>query len=381
MIDTPEPPPPRPSLSFTVAWTVFALVTFLLVGGTAQMMQLAWGLWFSELVLFAGLTVIGFQLSSLAPLRTMGLHRFDARTFGLGFAFGLVNYIAWAVPLMAAAQAVFPKWMVDQFDSSHVFERASPLELAIVLVAVCVAAPVGEEFLFRGFLQRGLTVHRSAPRAIVVTAFIFSAFHLDPVGLTARFELGVLFGILAWKAGSLWPAIAAHAANNLISSVLFLAAGDAKEEDLVWWVPVVMLIVGNIGMVALVRFARDRLVAEPAPAELPPTTCDRCGVFLEPAGFQLQFGKAYCTACAARPEVALAQNVGRYSLPWLTAGLASLLLLVAVDWRGVKLNLIDAQLQPGRTVSKRDDVKALRSKVRRGEADFQDYERLVRSLK
>jgi uncharacterized protein len=95
VIDSPPaPPPPRPSLPFTVTWTVFALLSFLVVGGTAQMMQLAWGLWFSEIVVFCGLAVIGFQINRLAPLRAMGLQRFDARTFGLGFAFGLINYAA-----------------------------------------------------------------------------------------------------------------------------------------------------------------------------------------------------------------------------------------------------------------------------------------------
>lgn len=347
MIDSPPAPPPRPSLGFTVAWTVFALLTFLLVGGTAQMMQLAWGLWFSEIVLFVGLAVIGFQVVGVEPLRAMGLHRFDARAFGVGFAFGLVNYVAWAVPLMALAQAIFPKSMVEQFDSAQIFERASPVELAIVLVGVSVAAPLGEEMLFRGFCQRGLGLHRGAPRAIVVTAFVFSAFHLDPVGLTARFELGVLFGLLAWRAGSLWPAIAAHGANNLISSLLFLSAGDAKEEDPLWWVPVVMFVVGNLALVALVRFARGRLeVAEPM---------------------------ALVEAPAVEP--------GRLFIPWVMAGVVGLALVLAVDWRGVRLNLLDAQLRPGKTVSKRAEVKELRARVRRGDAELQEYESLVRGLK
>jgi len=350
VIDSPPaPPPPRPSLPFTVAWTIFALLSFLVVGGTAQMMQLAWGLWFSEIVVFCGLAVIGFQIARLSPLRAMGLQAFDARTFGLGFLFGLVNYVAWAVPLMAAAQRIFPKAMVDQFDSSQVFERASSTELAIVLVGVSVAAPLGEEMIFRGFFQRGLVRQWGAPVAIGLTAFVFSAFHLDPVGLAARFELGVLFGVLAWRAGSLWPALAAHGANNLISSLLFLGAGDAKEEDLAWWVPVLMFIFGNLALMALVRFARPRLVR---PAEDP---------VLASSGEQLAVWPLF--------------------RPWIVAATASVALLLALDWRGVQLNLLDAQLQPGKSVSKRAEVKELRARVRRGEAGFRDYELLIKALK
>lgn len=347
MIDTPPEPPLRPAFAFTVAWTVFAMTTFLFVGFAAQTMQLAWGLWFSEIILFLGLAVIGYQLIGFLPLRAMGLQRFDGRAFGLGFALGLVNYFAWAVPLMAAAQAIFPRSMVEQFDTSQIFSRATPLELAIVLAGVSIAAPLGEELFFRGFMQRGLELHRGAPRAIVVTAFVFSAFHLDPVGLTARFELGVLFGLLVWRSGSLWPAIAAHSANNLISSVLFLLSGDAKEADLVWWMPVSLLVLGNAALFVLVRFAWNRLpVAEPM---------------------------AWVEGPVTKPW--------RAFLPWVLAGLLSVGLVLAIDLRGVQLNLLDAKLQTGKLISKRPEVKELRAKARRGEAEVSEYEQLVRSLK
>jgi membrane protease YdiL (CAAX protease family) len=234
----PELEPPELPLTWTLGWSVLALGTFLVVGGTAQFLHLAWGMWFSEVVLFAGLAVVGYQLIRVRPLRAMGLDRFDGGSLGLGFAFGLINYFAWAVPTMALAQAVFPKAMVERFDSAQIFARHSTIELVIVLVGVTLAAPFGEELFFRGFLQRGIGAARGAPRAIVVTAFVFSAFHLDPVGLLARFELGVLFGLLAWRSGSLWAAMGAHAANNAISSLLFLVAGDASEGELVWWAPV-----------------------------------------------------------------------------------------------------------------------------------------------
>jgi len=93
-----------------VAWTVFSLCTFLFVGFFAQLMNLAWGLWFSEIILFMGLAVIGYQALGYRPLRAMGVQRFDGRSFGLGFGVGVLNYFAWAVPLMATAQAIFPGW-------------------------------------------------------------------------------------------------------------------------------------------------------------------------------------------------------------------------------------------------------------------------------
>lgn len=350
MIDTPPEPPFRPPLNFTVAWTVFAMLTFLVVGSFAQLMQPAWGMWFSEVIVLLGLSVIGYQLVGFRPLRAMGLQRFDGRAFGLGFSVGLLNYLAWAVPLIALTEAIFPKEMLDRADSSFLFLRATPVELVVMVLAVSVAAPLGEEFFFRGFLQRGLEVHRGAPRAIVVTAIAFSAFHLDVVGLAVRFELGVLFGLLAWRSGSLWTSLGAHSAHNVISIGLLLANPNAErgEANVGWIAPVVLLVLGNAALFAVVRSTSSWFPVK------------------EPMDW---------VATPGRPAPA------KLFRPWVLAGLVAVALILAIDLRGVRLNLLDVKLQPGKVVSGRPEVKDLRAKVRRGDAEFSDYERLVRSLK
>jgi membrane protease YdiL (CAAX protease family) len=294
--------------------------------------------------------VIGWQILRLRPLRVLGLTRFQGGAFALGLAFGLVNYVAWAVPTMALAQEIFPKSIVELFDSSKIFERQTQLELVLIVFGVSLAAPFGEEFFFRGFMQRGLQEKQGAPRAIVVTAVIFSAFHLDPVGFVARFELGVLFGLLAWKSGSIWPALGAHAANNAISSALFLSARgtELEREELPWYVPAAMFLVGNLALFALIRFAGPRLqVAEPS--ELQQASASRSVVSA--------FG------------------------PWVVGGGVSIAALLLVDLRGVQLNILDGLSQlPGATL-KRPDVKSLRAEVRRGAAPVKDYEELLKSLK
>ena len=339
----PEPPPPpRQTLPLTVVWTVAVLSTFLVVGSFAQALHLAGGLWLSELLFAAG-AIIGFQLLGLAPWKAVGLGRFEPRALGAGLVLGAVNYLAWAVPLMALAQAIFPRHIIEMFDASQIFDRHSPVDLAIVLLGVSIAAPLGEELMFRGVMQRGLALHAGAPRAIVVTAVVFSAFHLDPVGFLARFELGVLFGLLAWKSGSLWPAIGAHAANNAVSSLLFLSAGDAKEEDLVWWVPVVMFAVGNAVLWLVVKGVRPWLqVAEPA------------------------------------QEVPQERNVPKAVLPWLAVAMAMVVAVGVLDWRGVALNVIDLVEQVKKPTRQREDVKAMRKKARAGEVGFERYRELLK---
>lgn len=310
-----------------------------------QALHLTFGLWFAEIFIFAAWTVLGWQVVFCRPWRAMGLTRFEPKSFALGVAFGLVNYAAWAIPTMAAAHAVFPKKVIEIFDSARIFERQTTVELWLIVLGVSIAAPLGEELFFRGLMQRGLELYRPAPRAIVLTAFIFSAFHLDPVGLVSRFELGVLFGLLAWHSGSLWPAMGAHAANNAISSLLFLASrGSATEdESLPWHVAVGLFVIGNALLVLLVKFAGPKLrVAEPAEV-------------------------------VEQPRASFFALVG----PWAIGALASIVLLVAIDRRGVALNVTDALAKAPDSVRKRPDVVELRAKVRRGDAELSEYRALL----
>src|SRR5438876_139597 len=79
---------------------------------------------------------------------------------------------------------------------------------------------------------QGLTQSSRDPLGMAVfVAAVFSAFHLDPVGFVSRFELGLLFGVLYWRLGSLWPGVMAHAANNITSTALFLMARSQGDED------------------------------------------------------------------------------------------------------------------------------------------------------
>ena len=84
-------------------------------------------------------------------------------------------------------------------------------DLLLNLVFIAVLAAVGEELLFRGVLQRLLTkMFRNPIIAVILTAFLFSAMHMQFYGFLPRFALGIVLGLMYWYSGSLWTAIIAH---------------------------------------------------------------------------------------------------------------------------------------------------------------------------
>lgn len=88
--------------------------------------------------------------------------------------------------------------------------------LLMSILIVGVLAGLSEELFFRGTLQkillsRPMNIHI----AIWVTAFIFSAIHMQFYGFIPRLLLGAFFGYLVVWSGSLWLPIVAHAFNNI----------------------------------------------------------------------------------------------------------------------------------------------------------------------
>ena len=92
---------------------------------------------------------------------------------------------------------------------------------ALIVVVLGILGPLGEELTFRGLsLRRAL--HSMEPwRAIVLTALFFGLFHMNMIQFLYAFPLGILFGILYYKSGKLWPPAVAHMAANLIVILLF----------------------------------------------------------------------------------------------------------------------------------------------------------------
>ena len=88
-----------------------------------------------------------------------------------------------------------------------------PSGIVFVLFIALVPAFV-EELFFRGYMQRRLMARWRPSAAIPTVAVIFAAFHGSPLAALGVLPLGLCFGILAWRTGSLWPGIVCHAFVN-----------------------------------------------------------------------------------------------------------------------------------------------------------------------
>ena len=263
----PDPPPPPAPSGGKSALAFFGVVLLLFLPGMlAQVALRPAGLVWSEIFVFLLPALVATAGSNLRARAWLGLRRPPGAAIALGALVGGASYLV-AVAVLLLVQWIVPHAWVEVFDPTRIFDGPAWERVLVAAVAVAVAPPC-EEIAFRGYVQSALRLRRGPAPAIAGAAALFAAMHLDPIRFPALFVLGVVFGWLTWRAGSIWPSVAAHATNNAITSVLFLAVADARPEA----APptligvVVTAAVGGGALVLLLRAYRAVTPVPPAPS-------------------------------------------------------------------------------------------------------------------
>ena len=95
----------------------------------------------------------------------------------------------------------------------------SELGLAFNLVMLALVPGLCEEILFRGYAQRQFERGAGVVGGIVLSGVLFGLYHLRLSQVLPLVVLGLYMAYLAWRTGSLIPAIAVHMAHNGLAVV------------------------------------------------------------------------------------------------------------------------------------------------------------------
>jgi len=89
-----------------------------------------------------------------------------------------------------------------------------PAALLVGLALLAGLAPLVEELVFRGLLYGWLAGRWGSGIAFIGSSLAFAAAHVELAHVVLVLPLGLMFGWLRWRSGSLWPSLVAHMANN-----------------------------------------------------------------------------------------------------------------------------------------------------------------------
>jgi len=105
-------------------------------------------------------------------------------------------------------------------------------ELLVLFLVLSVIPALGEELIFRGIIQSILVKTRiNFHAAIWITAFIFSAMHLDLNAFILRLLLGALLGYTYYFSKNFFVPVFLHFSNNAITLVSSLIMKKQNMEE------------------------------------------------------------------------------------------------------------------------------------------------------
>jgi uncharacterized protein len=176
----------------------------------------------------------------IAPPRRALFGLVAPRDLKLAAAFTVAGWLAFI-----ALSAVWLSLIGSKAEDS-IIENLGAGDSTIALIGVtfivCVCAPLGEEFLFRGYIFGALRSNGFWPAALL-TGLMFGLVHVLGSPIAFILPLAALGALLCWireKTGSLYPGIALHCINNTIA----LSSNQGWD----WQVPVALL--GSLALCA-----------------------------------------------------------------------------------------------------------------------------------
>ena len=156
----------------------------------------------------------------------------DSNNFGTkgGFAMAVIVSVATlAAAFVCEPVSVMLPDMPETLKKSLELLMDGPLWAA--LLSVSVFAPLFEEWLCRGLVLRGLMKHMNPTGAILVSAAFFAILHMNPWQAIPAFLLGILFGYVYYRTGSLKLTMLMHCVNNTFSLLLSKVPGLEDIES------------------------------------------------------------------------------------------------------------------------------------------------------
>lgn len=175
--------------------------------------------------------LIAYPVSFIPPLLYASAKSRRNEIFDTGYALdsnnfgrkgGLVIALTVSLATIAAAFVTEPAATILPEMPAAIEEALKSLTngpLWASLLSVSIFAPLFEEWLCRGLVLRGLMNKMNPAGAICISAAFFAILHMNPWQAIPAFILGLLFGYVYYRTGSLKLTMLMHCVNNTMATI------------------------------------------------------------------------------------------------------------------------------------------------------------------
>lgn len=221
--------PALPTFGESIGIYLLSGALLVVFGAQIQQKHLFLGLFITE-ILFVVAPAFAYTLSCRYDLRrTFLLSPATFRTVSLSIIIACAGFVLVGM-ITAIQEYIFPRSTEYQVAWEALLQKFHTLPLGLTLGIVAILPGVCEELFFRGFILHGVRQRCSDDFAIILVGLLFGAFHFDPYRFFPTSLLGMLFGYMVVKTGSLAPGMIAHIVNNSIAMLLSFAAQTLSAQ-------------------------------------------------------------------------------------------------------------------------------------------------------
>lgn len=129
-------------------------------------------------------------------------------------------------------------WIEEFNRSTNIMEEMARMQgapLLLLLLCLAVTPAIGEEFMLRGLIGRGLVARWGVVWGVLWTSAFFALLHIFPAHVAAVFPMGIMMHVIYLTTRSLWAPVLFHFLNNSMASVYTYAGLSGEESSAPGW--------------------------------------------------------------------------------------------------------------------------------------------------
>lgn len=186
---------------------------FIFFGSIVQSKEIYSGLLITEYIIILVPNIIYLKTKELSLKKTLKLNRISVKQAIYIIGIAIFSYPI-AVFLNLLAISILSLFGTPQQSAVPIPD--TPNLYLISLFVISITPAICEEVMFRGTIMNAYE-NVSKKKAVIYSAILFGVFHLNIQNLLGPTFLGIIFGIVVYKTGSIYASIIGHALNNAIA--------------------------------------------------------------------------------------------------------------------------------------------------------------------
>jgi membrane protease YdiL (CAAX protease family) len=155
--------------------------------------------------------VLGFYKEGVSALG------FTMKRLPKALLYGVAGFVVAFILAGIVGYPIQQQFGVDPTQEALSQAAAVPGFLPLVFLSGVIIAPIAEEIVFRGYLYKAFRDRFKPSYAIVLSAALFSAIHLELLAAAPLFVIGVVLAYVYEKTGNLMAPITLHVLNNAVA--------------------------------------------------------------------------------------------------------------------------------------------------------------------